>query len=545
MFWRVRVLGITFLVGTLLLSGRLFFWQIVKGEELSSQGRLQYQSNLDVPAKRGSILASDESWLAASVDAWLLYATKVHLTEPNDKIADLLSPILVSLDELKEDEELDDKINQEKYRINNLLSQSEINWVPLKRKVPTETKNQILALELAGLGFDHEQQRVYPESSSAAHLLGFVGKDEDGNDKGYFGLEGFYDLTLNPKSGFIKREANASGAPILVGSEKLIQAREGVDIVTHINKSIQFSVEEKLKKSLESYGAKQGTVIVMNPQNGGILAMASTPSYDPKRYVEFGDEFFKNPSISESYEPGSIFKPLIMAAALDAGVIESDTKCDICGQAYKVDKYFIETWDKKYYKDSTMTEVIVHSDNVGMVFAGNKLGIDKTYEYISKYGFGEISGIDIEGEFSPQLREEGTWSIVDLATATFGQGIAVTPIQMVKAMSAIANDGTPVVPQVVDKLKSGDWEQDISPQFEETVLSKEAANEATAMMIEAVKNGEAKWTVPDGRKIAGKTGTAQIAVEGHYDDEKNNCIFYRLCTTHKPSISHASNTKRT
>jgi cell division protein FtsI/penicillin-binding protein 2 len=276
--------------------------------------------------------------------------------------------------------------------------------------------------------------------------------------------------------------------------------------------------------------------------------MSSYPSYDPDQYWKFGDEFFKNPAVSDSFEPGSVFKILVMAAALDAEAVEADTICDICSGPVKVDKYTIETWNRQYNPNSSMTDIIVHSDNVGMTFISSRLGADKLYEYLDKFGIGKLTGIDLQGEATPALREKGTWGIVDLATASFGQGVAITPIQMIKASAIIANGGRVVTPHVVSQLKKDGWEEERSPGLGEKVLSDSAVDAIKAMMVEAAKNGEAKWTYQRGFSVAGKTGTAQIPISGHYDDEKtiasfvgfspaNNPKFIMLITLKEPTSS--------
>jgi cell division protein FtsI/penicillin-binding protein 2 len=284
-------------------------------------------------------------------------------------------------------------------------------------------------------------------------------------------------------------------------------------------------LEEKLRNSMDIYGAKAATAIIMRPSDGAILAMSSYPSFDPAEYYKYSDKEYKNPSISSSYEPGSIFKVLIMAAALDAEVIEPDTKCDICAGPLRVDKYWIETWNQEYNADSTMVDVIVHSDNVGMVFVGNKLGANRLYEYLSKFGIGELTGVDLQGEATPKLRDKESWSVVDVATASFGQGVAVTPMQMIRAVSSLANGGVITSPYVVEKIGGDGWEEKVNKQLSKRVISEKSANEITAMMVEAAKNGEAKWTHARGFKVAGKTGTAQIPIAGHYDKEKTIASF--------------------
>jgi cell division protein FtsI/penicillin-binding protein 2 len=519
---RIRLLAIFTIFAFLALFARLYYWQIYQGKRLSTQARNQHISGRLIGASRGEILADDRTWLAASGSSWLVYASLDELKDSPSSIADRLAPVFLEDDVVAEK---DHTLLEEVNRLKALLSKDDVVWVPLKSRVNDRTKSILKDMNIGGIGFELQETRMYPEGSSSAHLLGFVGKDKEGEDRGYFGLEGHYEVSLTGKPGFLSRESDASGNPILLGVDKEVAAIGGVDLVTHINKGIQSSVEKKLALGIEKYGAVSGTVIVMDPRTGAVLAMASYPSYDQRRYWEYGDSFFSNPAISSSFEPGSIFKVLVMSAALDAGAVESDTKCDICSKAYRVDKYTIETWDKNYHPDSTMQDIIVHSDNIGMVFVGQKLGAEKLYDYLALFGIGETTGIDLQGEQSPKLREKNRWSIVDLATASFGQGIATTPIQMIKAVAVLANDGVSVFPHVVDKIVSGDWEESVGLKFSERVISSKTASQITAMMIEAARNGEAKWTHARGFKVAGKTGTAQIPIAGHYDDEKTIASF--------------------
>jgi len=225
-----------------------------------------------------------------------------------------------------------------------------------------------------------------------------------------------------------------------------------------------------------------------------------------------------------------------MAAALDAGVVEPDTKCDICDGALKVDKYFIETWNKKYYPESTMTDVIVHSDNVGMSFVSQKMGYDLMYDYLEKFGIGSLTGIDLQGESSVQLRKKGTWNIVDLVTSSFGQGIATTPIQMLRASSVVANKGVMVTPKVVKAIELDGWQQDVKNEEKVRVISKEASEKMTSIMVESARHGEAQWTNLKGFSVAGKTGTAQIPIAGHYDAEKTIASFVGFAPANNPKF---------
>lgn len=507
---KIRILLIFFLLFFLVLIARLAYWQIIKGEDLAKLAKLQYKSSKVLDAPRGNILASDGSFWVVGSEAWRVVGNPQETKGDTKKIADLLG-------------ENPEEIN----KISGLLEKKDLVWVSLKDKVDPEMKRNIEALKLPGITFEAQEIRYYPEASVAGQILGFVGKNDSGEDTGYFGLEGYYDLALSGKEGFIGREQGAGGSPILTGVSREVTAISGTDLVTSLDKRIQLIIYNKLKEGIEKYSAKSGSVVVMDPVTGAVLGMESYPSYDPSKYWEYGDLYFKNPAVSDSFEPGSIFKVLVMTAALDAKVIDPETKCDVCGGPVKVDKYLIETWDKKYYPDSTMTDVIVHSDNVGMTYVGQKLGSDKLYDYLDKFGIGKLTGIDLQGEAAPKLRKKETWNVVDLATASFGQGVAVTPIQMVRAVSAIANDGILVTPRIVK-----------GTQFpkKERIIGSIAAKEMTAIMAEAAKNGEAKWTNLRGFRVAGKTGTAQIPIAGHYDLEKTNASFIGFAPSDKPKF---------
>ncbi len=527
---RTKLVSLLFLFFFAAILGKLFTWQIIRGKDLAEQARSQYWSDKFVAAPRGSILAKDGSWLVASGEAWRVFAEIPKIKQSPKEIAEKLAPFFV------EDPSDKKSLLAEIVRLTELLSKKEVVWVPLKQKVSSQSKRDIERAGIEGIGFEVQEDRVYPEGSAAAHLLGFLGKNREGANVGYFGLEGYYDMSLSGKPGFRLQEKDVFGTPILLGESTNISPVKGVDLLTNIDKTIQKILEEKLVEGINRYGASGGTGIIMDPNNGAILAMSSYPSYDPQKYYQYGDEFFKNPAVSDSFEPGSVFKVLVMAAALDAGVVEPDTRCEICDGPLKVDKFLIETWNQKYHPDSTMTEVIINSDNVGMAYVGQKMGADKLYEYLDKFGIGKPTGIDLQGEIAPPLREKGKWSVVDLATASFGQGVAVTPIQLIKAVSAIANGGKLVTPQVVDRLLGENWEDDIKPIIGPKILSDKTVEQIKAMMVEAAKNGEAKWTHLRGFKVAGKTGTAQIPIAGHYDKEKTIASFIGFVPADKPKF---------
>ena len=418
----------------------------------------------------------------------------------------------------------------------SILSQPDRVWVPLAHKVESARVTQLKDLKLNGLGFEKESKRMYPESSMAAHIVGFVGSDENGKDRGYFGVEGYYGRELGGKDGMLQLEKDVRGAPILVGDTRRIEPEDGRNLVLWLDRSIQRIIEHRLLAGIAKYGAKEGSIVVMDPKTGGILGMAAFPSYDPANFGEFPKEVYKNPIVASTFEPGSTFKVLVMAMGLDRNVVKSTTMAEETG-AVRVGEYFIRTWDEKYRGIISMTDVLVHSSNVGMVFVQNKLGKEGMLQAIHKFGFGEPTGIDLQEEVPASIRDDSDWKDIDLATASFGQGIAVTPIQMIRAVGAIANGGQLVEPRIVKEIRDGSGRVvPIVSKKTRSAISPATARIMTEMMIAAVDRGEAQWAKPKGYRIAGKTGTAQIPVAGHYDNKKTIASFIGFAPADDPKF---------
>lgn len=534
------ILGV-FLSGLVIIL-RLFYWQVLNQDRLLQLAESQYLKTAEVAASRGEILASDDQPLVTNEAAYVIFGLPKELKSSPPDVAKKLAPILADLNEevtpgeLQEDFE---KINLEKIKakekeVEARLSQKGLAWVSLARKVPQEKKDRIEAEKIEGIGARFEEKRFYPESSMAAHLLGFVGSDASGKDTGYFGLEGYYNGQLKGRPGIISQEKDAQGNPILLGNFTEVEPRQGRTLFTSIDRTVQFIVEEKLKKGIEKYGAKGGSVVVADPKTGAILAIASFPSYDPAKWQNYKEEDFKNPLVADTYEPGSTFKLIGMAAALNEGVVKPDTICDKCAGPREISGFTIRTWNNKYQENQTTTDTIVHSDNVGMVFIAEKLGLPRYLRYLSKFGFGEETGIDLQDEASAELRPSKDWKQIDLATASFGQGIAVTAIQMLQAVGVIANSGDLVRPYLVQKIAGDGKTFENHPKVVRDVISEEAAGVLKEMMVKAVEEGEARYFLPKGFKIAGKTGTAQIPIAGHYDPHKTIASFVGFAPSDNP-----------
>lgn len=536
---RHKILPLIFLLGAGLILVRLFYWQVLNHQVLISQAEKQHFESLEIPALRGEIKAADGNFLVANKDAYLVFAQIPRLKKSSEEIARDLAPILIE-ETLATSGAAKVSPIDIKEKENEIIERLKIPgafWVPLGKKISEQAKKKIESFDFAGIGFEEQSQRYYPEASMAAQLLGFVGQDSLGNDKGYFGLEGFYSRELEGRPGFLRQEKDARGRPILLGDIKRQEKEDGRTLVLNIDRSIQFIVEKKLDEGLEKYGAKGGTVIVANPKTGAILTMASRPSYDPHVYFGFNQTLYKNPAVSDLFEPGSIFKIAVMAAALNEKVVTPETRCDQCGGPWQVGEYSIRTWNNKYYPQTSMTEVLEHSDNVGMVFAAEKLGKEKLLAYLKNFGFGDKTGIDLQEEVTASLRPRNEWREIDLAVAGFGQGIAVTPIQMVKAVGVIANGGKIMTPQVVNKvIDSRGKVMEVKPKVEGEAIRPSTAKILTEMMINAVDKGEARWAKPKGFRIAGKTGTAQIPIAGHYDEQKTIASFIGFAPADDPKF---------
>ncbi|KKR95028.1 hypothetical protein A3A55_00095 [Candidatus Roizmanbacteria bacterium RIFCSPLOWO2_01_FULL_40_14] len=504
---RLRIVTVLIAGAFTLIWLRLFYWQVLSHELLSNLADNQHFFRLEIPPARGEIRSRDGTPLVANQTAYLVFAEKKYVDDI-EEYSEKLAPIL----------------EEEEASISGLLNEHDV-WVPIKHQVDEQTVDKIKELELAGLGFEREDKRFYPETSMAAHLLGFVGKDALGKPKGYFGLEGFYDKELAGQPGFLLQERDAYGNPIVIGKIDRIEPKHGRSLVLYLDKTVQFIAETKLKKALEKYGAKAGNVVILDPKTGGILASASYPNYDPLLFSEFPDEYYRNPIVADTYEPGSTFKPLVMAKAFELKKLKPTDTYDESGPV-TVSGYQIKTWNSEYHGKISMSEILQYSSNVGMVYISSMLGKDGMLSLLSDLGLGSKTGIDLQEEAETFMRDENEWRDIDLATTSFGQGIAITPIQMIRAIAAIANNGVLMEPRLVKEIVSEDGKKiEIPPKETRRLYSAPTAKVIAELMVDAVEYGEAQWTVTKGFRIAGKTGTAQIPVEGHYDSDKTIASF--------------------
>ncbi|MFC1654057.1 peptidoglycan D,D-transpeptidase FtsI family protein [Patescibacteria group bacterium] len=536
---RITILRIVYTLLVFVIVARLFYWQILSRDKLQAIAEIQTNSTVEIPSRRGRILASDGFPLVTNQPNYLLFAYLPAIFESAQEISEKISPLISPNPEdigatpsakIKEEIEMNTY-----YEVLEKLTSKKLAWVPLQRDLSEDKKQAVESLEINGLGFEAGQARLYPEASMSAQLTGFVGLNASGGQKGYFGLEGYYDLELKGKSGFVRQERDASGRPIVVGDYRETGVRDGRDLKTHIDRGVQLLVEKKLEKGMQKYGAKSGEVTIMDPKTGGIIAMASLPGYEQNKYKQFESSLYKIPSITDIYEPGSTFKAFVMAMALEEGVIEPDTKCDeTCDGPVTIGKFTIHTALKEYISNQTMMQTLEESDNTGMVFVAFKLGKENFVKYLEKFGLNKPTGIDLEQEEVPIFRKK--WGDIDLATGSFGQGLTTTSMHMLQAISAFANEGVMMKPHIVREV-IGTKNQVIKPRVVNQIVSKETSEKITKMLTSAVKVGLAEWMQPEGYKIAGKTGTAQVAISGHYDKDKTIASFIGFAPADDPKFA--------
>lgn len=383
------------------------------------------------------------------------------------------------------------------------LLESDDPWKSLATRVSADVRQQIDELDIYGLTINSLPRRSYPQGMLAAQVIGFVG----GDLQGYYGVEGNYQALL---AGSV-REREVSNIPFNVNELDLEQDR-GQDIVLTIDRDVQFVVEQELQRAIAETSATHGTILVMDPRSGEIMAMASYPTFDPNAYftVEDPDQLL-NPAIANAWEPGSIFSVLTVAAGLERGTITPQWSYNDQGSATYGGTEVVN-WDRAPHGVVDVTQVLVQSLNLGSAEISTQMGPNAFYSMMDQFGIGGLTGIDLEGEVTARMDVPGDslWSEADLAINAFGQGITVTPIQMISAFSAIANDGLMMQPHVVASILDGDRVIPSQPSALGRPISAETARSVTEMLTSVVRDGLDGAASVDGYTVAGKTGTAQI-----------------------------------
>lgn len=501
---RVALFFFIILICLLGIIGRMGYLQLVQGTKLAEKTRLQLQESRALQSPRGTIYDRMGRELAISGVTKSLYVNPKILNKDAGEIAAMLSPVLdMSEANLKE----------------RLTVDSSFMW--LKRTLEPEKAKQVESLikqyQIRGLEFVEESKRYYPNDSLAAHILGFVGTDDIGLD----GIESVLDKTIKGDRQKQQLETDGYGVPIFKSILTFSPSMQGKSVYLTIDNTIQFIVEQSLDKAMVKTKAKAATAIIMNPRTGEILAMVSRPGYNPNYFGRYSEAERKNRAVSIVYEPGSTFKPLVAAAALQEGKVRADERFIDNGYV-EVSGRRIQNWSGDSYGNIGLVDIIKNSINTGMVQLGLRLGSTKIMEYARNFGFGHATGINLPGEEEGILFKPGDMRDVDVATMSIGQGIAVTPLQLITALAAIANDGLLLKPHIIKEIHNADdsIESVSATTPVRQVIDPEKAKIITEMMEKEVSEGGGVKAAVKGYRFAGKTGTAEKLKEsgGGYED---------------------------
>jgi cell division protein FtsI (penicillin-binding protein 3) len=472
------------------LMGRVFWVQVIAAPALQQKAEGQSVRNVKLDAPRGTIYDRDGEILAMSRATSSIYANPKQIKDPAAVAAQLAPIIGVAEDEL----------------ITKLSSDSVFRY--LVRKADTAVGDKVSKLDITGIGVYAEPKRVYPKGALAPQLLGMVGGDMN---EGLAGLELQYEDLLAGEAGELQVVSDLAGNRLATNSLK--EAVAGEDITLTIDAEIQYETERVLAGVVEEFGAKKACAVVLDPTNGDILAMANTPVFDANCYasstVQESDR--RNMAVTDQYEPGSTFKMVVVAAALEAGLVTPETVFSLKPTITVYDREVHEAHeDVPAVRDFTVTQILAKSSNVGTVTLGLEVGKARLVDMIRNFGFIEKTGLDFPGEVDGQMLAPEKWSGTTIANVPIGQGIAVTPLQLAAAYAAIANGGIMVQPHLVRGAEASSRQ----------VVSKKVADQLRQMLLVTVEDGTGKLAQVKGYEVAGKTGTAQKVKEtgGYYED---------------------------
>lgn len=507
---RIYFLGLFFLLSSLAIVIKLYSLQVIGYASYKALADNQHSAFRDLVPKRGEIFLLDGNStypVAVNKETKMAYAVPKEIDEP-EKTARLVSETLgISREDLEEK-----------------FSNPEDMYEVLKHRLSDEEVQKINDLKLPGIHLTEESYRYYPAGELASHVLGFVGWRGD-DFGGRYGAEFEFEDKLKGEAGTLFQKKDTSGRWISTGEKEISHAKDGDSFVLTIDHVIQYETEKILKSAVEKFEAARGAIIVMEPETGKILSMASYPNFNPNDYKNIENmENFRDLAVSDPYECGSVFKTFTMASAIDSGKVSPDTTYVDTGQVNEAG-YTIKNSDLKSNGKQTMTQVLEKSLNTGVIFAQKLLGNKNFKDYVERFGFGSSTDIDLPGESVANISNlKNLKSDIQFFTASFGQGITVTPIQLVSAYNAIANGGELMKPQIVEKIIHADGsEEKIEPQEKRRVISQKTAQLVGEMLRSVVVNGHGKRADVPGYLVAGKTGTAQIAKVGSagYEEGKN------------------------
>ncbi len=517
---RISIIAAIFLVGFGIIFLRAFQLQIVKKEHLEKRARLQYLKTIRINSKRGAIYDRNLKELAVSVEVPSIYAQPQRIKEPREVAGRLARLLAVDRHSI----------------LKNIGSSKRFVWVKRQVLLTDEKKEEIRRLTSSGIGMIKESRRFYPKGELAANLIGFAGIDSEGLE----GVELYYDRYLKGSSMLIRTEKDATGRTLLF--EDISARAEGMDVVLTIDGTIQYIVEKALKRAVEKAEAKAGVAIVMDPYTGEILAMANVPSFDPNNFTRYSPSYWRNRAITDAFEPGSIMKTFLLAAVLEEGLAERNDIFYCENGRYAVANTVFH--DTKKYGWLSLKNIIKYSSNIGAIKLAERLGKERFYRYLKAFGFGDKTGVELPGEATGLVRNPQRWSAITLDTMAFGQGLSTTAMQLVNAVSAIANGGFLMKPLIVKYIRNheGQIVKRFDPVVVRRVISEETARKVTNILISVTEKGgtgELAALGMGGIKVAGKTGTAQKPdlEKGGYADGRYIASFLGFVPARKPHLA--------
>lgn len=536
----VNAIYIIIVLITIGLISQMVRWQLIHGQELKIQAQEQYTQQINQKLGRGTISTENGTILAIDEPRWNVYASlssdprerKIFFDHKEKYIAEVSGILEIPKKEVEK------KLDKD------------FRFVLLKRGVTTDKKELLASANIfgknaprgLGLYFQKEEERVYPNNTLAAHIIGFIGKDWKGEEIGRYGIEGFYNEDLSGVKSYSYEEKDSKGNIILTAEYTPITADNTKNVVLTIKPNIQKKVEDQLKAGVIKHQAKSGSAIVMEVKTGKILAMANYPTYNPNEYWKTPENWiYKNKAIADVYEYGSVEKPITEAIALETKSVTPNWIChDKTGKIKIYDKT-IYTWDKNPDGDLDLAGVLINSNNPCAVRLALATPFREYYEKLKEFGIGQFIGLGLQDEATSYLPPYEEWTKVDLAVSAFGQGISATPLQIMNAINTIANKGKRVRPYIVSEIQGKNKTIKIKPQILSTPISEKTAEIVIKNMQAMVNEGESRKyfhkELPQ-YSIAGKTGTAQIPKKNAagYEENKTNVTFIGFAPAEDPQI---------
>jgi len=507
--WRLNLVFVLILLFAALIASRLFYLQILQRKFFQSQALGQQTVFNSIVGQRGQIFCQNSQQdkgskssgviksLAINKDSWTLWASASEIANKEEFANVLSKAISTSKDQLKF------KLDQE------------YNYVILEKNISSEQLDKIKALNLHGLSWQNDPDRFYPQNKMMSHVLGFLG----GEKVGQYGVEGYYEDVLKGKTGVKEKGSGINAILSDNGQDQL----DGSDIYLTLDYNIQFQAEQLLKQEKKDHNIDSGQIIVMRPDTGRILALADYPSFDPNQYSKEKDlGVFQNSAVQKLYEPGSVLKPFTMAVALNENKVTPETTYFDTGKV-SIGPDTISNFNFAKKGLQTMTGILENSLNTGIAFVGQKIEHSTLLNYFDKFGFFSKTNVDLQGEVYSQNSRLKSGSDFDFATASFGQGIQMTPIQLARAYCLLANGGKLVKPYIADRIVNNASQEYIKPEISSrTVISPKTVSQVNSMLISVVDNGFHSVAKIPGYYFAGKTGTAQVPlINGRgYDPDK-------------------------